>query len=172
MASKWPERINEVFHEALTQDDRTAAIILGSVLELTLQEAIQGRFTTISNSVLENIFDGNGPLATFSAKIDVGFAMGIFGPQTRNDLHSIRWIRNRFAHDMAPLTFETPDISNRTTQIKTAVPGSEEQRQGISRSRIIFGQSALLISMSLLLTLPKVVERQDIAVPGFEPNLP
>jgi hypothetical protein len=174
MASKWPEtkeEIEQIFNEALSQNDRTAAIILGSVVELNLQEAIQGRWPPISNTLRETIFDGYGPLADFSSKIDVGFAMGIFGPQTRTDLHSIRWIRNRFAHSMGSITFETDKIAERTKQIKTATPATEEQREGVSEPRWIFCQSSLLICMSLLLTLPKVLEHK-YAIPGFSPILP
>jgi hypothetical protein len=172
--SKWPEtkeEIDQIFNGALSQDDRSAAIILGSVVELILQEAIQGRWNPISNTLRETIFEGNGPLATLSSKIDVAFAMGIFGTQTRADLHSIRWIRNKFAHSMGLLTFETAEIANRTAQIKIVIPVTEERHEWMSKQRWIFCQSSLLICMSLLLTLPKSVEHK-YAIPRFSPSLP
>src|SRR6266446_1480816 len=66
--------------------------------------------TSPRNTVRDRIFTGNGPLATFSGKIEVGFAMGIYGPRARRDRHRIRKIRNRFAHELNPITFDMPEM--------------------------------------------------------------
>jgi hypothetical protein len=46
---------------------------------------------------------GDAPLATFSAKIRLAYALSIFGSSTRDDLDTIREIRNAFAHSTRPL---------------------------------------------------------------------
>jgi len=51
-----------------------------------------------------------GPLASFSAKIDLAYLMRIITADIREKLHTIRRIRNEFAHNLAPLTFESPKI--------------------------------------------------------------
>jgi hypothetical protein len=58
-------------------------------------------------------FDGQGPLSTFSAKIDVAHAFEIIGDDEVSDFHAIRNIRNAFAHTTVPLHFDSPEIASR-----------------------------------------------------------
>jgi hypothetical protein len=51
-----------------------------------------------------------GPLGSFAAKIRVAYAMGLFGPQTRDELDCIKAVRNAFAHGTLSLDFKTPQI--------------------------------------------------------------
>ena len=64
----------------------------------------------MSNRIRAEIFDNEGPLATFGAKIKIGYAMGLYGPEIKADLDCIRRIRNYFAHTMRPLTFRDARI--------------------------------------------------------------
>jgi hypothetical protein len=97
-----------------TQRDRGAAIIAGSMVEGHLAEAIKARFERNSN-VEDKLFKGYGPLATFSAKIDLGLLVGIYNRtefgispiQFHRNLHTIREIRNEFAHNFGPITFKS-----------------------------------------------------------------
>lgn len=52
----------------------------------------------LSNNMAERIFDGYGPLSTFSAKIDVAFALDLIDADVHRDLRTIKDIRNCFAH--------------------------------------------------------------------------
>jgi DNA-binding MltR family transcriptional regulator len=57
------------------------------------------RADAASKRLMETVFSGNGPLATFSAKISVCSALGLVGGQdVRHDLTLLRKIRNDFAH--------------------------------------------------------------------------
>ena len=50
----------------------------------------------------QSAFFGNaGPLATFSAKIDLACLLNMVSDAIRSDLHAIREIRNEFAHQIA-----------------------------------------------------------------------
>jgi hypothetical protein len=51
------------------------------------------------------------PLATLSARIDAGYALGIYGPDMKADLQTIQRIRNTFAHSRHHLDFSSPDIA-------------------------------------------------------------
>jgi hypothetical protein len=160
------DEIYKIFDEVTFQNDRTAAIILGSYVEFALQDAIEGKWPPISNTLRDDIFEGNGPLATFSAKIDIGLAMGLFGLQTKTDLNSIRWIRNKFAHELGQLTFETDFIANRVALIKSARTPPDELLGGISKQRFIFINASVVISTNLLITHPRNSET------GYIPLLP
>lgn len=87
------------------QTDRGAAIIGGSLVEHNLEKLLQARMRPdLSKNWKEELFEGRGALADFAPKIEVAFAFGLFGPETRNDLLQICGIRNKFAHE-----FEGPE---------------------------------------------------------------
>ena len=47
-----------------------------------------------------------------SAKIDFGFALGIYGDETKANLHRLRKIRNKFAHDSDVRDFDIEFVAN------------------------------------------------------------
>jgi len=54
--------------------------------------------------------NANGPLGTFSAKIKIGHALGIYTKGFREELDVMRHIRNAFAHSWEKLDFSSPAI--------------------------------------------------------------
>jgi hypothetical protein len=105
----------EIHRELANQSDRAAGIIGGAIVEHYLQMAVLTRFRRLSNSKKEDLFDGKGPLATFSAKISIGYALNIYGEKTLGDLNKLNWIRNRFAHKIIgpEWTFDRDEIKQR-----------------------------------------------------------
>ncbi len=91
------------------QEDRAAAIIAAAFFEDRLTLAIRERLVN-DPRVVNPLFKGAGPLASFAAKIDLAYLLGIYGAPHRAKLHTIRNIRNEFAHNLAPLTFESQKI--------------------------------------------------------------
>jgi hypothetical protein len=93
-----------------TNDDRSEAIVAGACLERVLERAVKQKL--VRNDVLfSSFFKGDGPLATFSAKIDMAVLLGILNDQQARVLHTIRKIRNDFAHSTRPLHFDVQHIS-------------------------------------------------------------
>ena len=93
------------------ESDRGLALLSGAIAEMGLFWAIYARFPNLGEKVRKATFEDSGaPLASFSAKITIGRAMGIFGPDTEQRLHQIRLIRNAFAHAVRPLDFIHPTI--------------------------------------------------------------
>jgi DNA-binding MltR family transcriptional regulator len=66
------------------------------------------------------MFLEDAPLATFAARIRIGYALGIYGPKTRDDLTFIRHVRNVFAHTRHAVDFDTKEISDASNQISLA----------------------------------------------------
>jgi hypothetical protein len=98
-----------VANEIERQSDRSAAVIAGAFLEYRLEEAIKAALER--NIDIENrMFKGPGPLASFSAKIDIGFLLGLYNDGVRRKLHTIKEVRNRFAHSMQPITFRSQAV--------------------------------------------------------------
>ena len=98
------------------QEDRGAAILAAAYLEDRLTLAIKARLIS-DTKVTNSFFSGMGPLATFSAKINLAYLMGIFNTTNKDFFHTIRNIRNEFAHNLSPITFETPKIERLCRQL-------------------------------------------------------
>ena len=115
LAAKFPEGdafFNLIADTIKDRNDRTAALSIVSLLEGALQKILATKFIPDDKGKLEYMFGPGTPLRDFSAKIKMGFALGIYGPNTRADLDSIREVRNSFAHTMSPIYFNTPEVEN------------------------------------------------------------
>jgi hypothetical protein len=106
-----PEQISMFTAELEKQTDRGAAIIAAAVLEDLLAAVVQRRLIELSGKRTEALFGRMAPLSTFSAKIEMGFALGIYGDDGRIHLDTIRDVRNKFAHKFESLSFEHHDIA-------------------------------------------------------------
>jgi hypothetical protein len=79
--------------------DRAAVILQASNVEGILESLLQTKMRQpLSNDLRDRLFDGNGPLSTFSHKVMLGYALELYGPVFRHDLDLIRELRNGFAH--------------------------------------------------------------------------
>jgi hypothetical protein len=97
-------------HEiGLKENDRGAAILLGTNLENALQSAIE-RAIRLDHTRRGDLFGFDRPLGSFAAKIRIAHALHIFGEETRNNLELIRNMRNAFAHARLAISFETTQI--------------------------------------------------------------
>jgi hypothetical protein len=90
--------------------DRAAAIVATAILETILEEGIVDRLLPMSNKHRDALFGGEASFATFSAKINLGLSLGLYGGKAKSDLNLIRKIRNEFAHH-ANRSFGHPEIS-------------------------------------------------------------
>ena len=108
--------------EISNQTDRGAAILAGSILSEFLGRKILEKFTPTSNRRLVKLFEGFGPLASFSARIEIGYSIGaIDDDDTYHDLLVIKDIRNEFAHSIAPMTFQSDQIVKLVKKLKLSV---------------------------------------------------
>jgi hypothetical protein len=105
--SDLPAMEQEFYGEA----DRAVVILQASMVESILENAIAQRMRhDLKDETRKDLFDFEGPVGTFSAKITIAYALGIFGSTTRRDLDLIRLMRNQFAHCRKPLKFSLPVV--------------------------------------------------------------
>lgn len=77
-----------------------------------LERAIDLNFLLLSRKKDNALFrDKGAPLSSFSAKIAVAHALGIFDDEYRDQLDRFRAIRNTFAHAIRPFDFNEPTIA-------------------------------------------------------------
>jgi hypothetical protein len=116
-----PEEVSIVFKEAHSETPRGAAIIMTVVLEAALEDCICARLIPMSNTQRDTLFGGEADFAGLAAKIDLGFSLGLYGTQTRTDLHLIRRIRNQFAH-YSPRNYSHSEIAKHCRNLTNYVP--------------------------------------------------
>ena len=97
---------NVVLPDAKKQPDRGMVLVLAAVIDNELTDILTG-FLVEDKKLHKKFFKGLGPLATFSAKIDLGYLLGLYHSQFQELLHSIRDVRNAFAHNMEPVSLES-----------------------------------------------------------------
>ena len=108
----------------LQMADRATALVLGSILEQGVElsifsHCVLGWNTPESDAEQKKLFGGSGDGSMgFAVKTRMAYALGVFGPQTRDAFDLIRHIRNLFAHDRGHLTFEDSVVSDLCKQLK------------------------------------------------------
>ena len=107
------DSINEFIASIRRVQARTHAeigIVAAAIIEEKLAEALLTKMRPLSGEMKKRLFDGYGPLSSFSAKIDFSFALQIIDTNIRSDLTTVRKIRNQFAHSVSLVNFTSPEI--------------------------------------------------------------
>lgn len=126
------------------ENDRGAAVMATALVERALEDAIRAHLVDPGDGTPNTWFKGpNAPFQTFSAKIALGRALGIYGPETEGKLTGIRKIRNVFAHRMVPIQFSHPVIQNACLKL------SSSRKPDGSDAKIMFGALCLALAKSL-----------------------
>jgi hypothetical protein len=107
------------YSELLTaESDRSAAIMASAFVEQTLWVMLNSFTVDAGEQVRKQWFEGaTAPFRSFSAKIELGYAIGIYGPLTKGRLDRIRNIRNVFAHRSLPLDFTHPTLKDECAKL-------------------------------------------------------
>jgi DNA-binding MltR family transcriptional regulator len=138
--------VREAISRLAYQTDRTLAIIGGSILEDAIETSIKYKFVRLSKRIDNTIFSGYGPLSSFSAKIDIAYALNLCGAGARSDLHSIRWIRNRFAHSIKEIDFGDQQVEARCKAMHLGDISSDTKKIYIAS---ILALSALILAEAI-----------------------
>ena len=119
------------YQTALAEEsDRAAAILAAAYFEDRLRDAIMTRFVALNRQDDAEIFKHYGPLSTFKAKVDIAFALGLYDRKTKKGLHTVRQIRNEFAHSPEPMEFDHEKVAAKCRKLDTkAVQDSDDLRE-------------------------------------------
>jgi DNA-binding MltR family transcriptional regulator len=106
------------FDDALRgETDRAAAVLGAAYLDDHLEKVFRAR---LRSETPDTVYRYRGPLGDFASKIDLAFALGWITTELRDDLHVIREIRNKFAHDPDHLlAFEDQSIRDLTKNLRS-----------------------------------------------------
>ncbi len=111
------EELTEWFSTTSKLSQRAVAVIAAADLDQELDTLLRAFF--IDHTKLDELLSGAGPLATFSARIQIAFASGLISDRERHNLDLIRRIRNEFAHRRGfEISFDTPEIRSRCLELQ------------------------------------------------------
>lgn len=104
---------NELKKEFEGNSDRGVTVISASIIDVLLEDLLVSFLVPINDkSTFKNIFSGNGPLSNVSNKIEMAFALGLLSNYDRDLLKAIISIRNKFAHQIYGIDFNSEKIIN------------------------------------------------------------
>jgi len=101
--------LEAIWAEMNSASERAQAIVATAFLEDKLTELLQAYLREDADTT-RKMFKPSGPLGGLGPKIDLGYLMGLYSKDFRNDLATMADIRNRFAHWARPTTFDTKEI--------------------------------------------------------------
>jgi DNA-binding MltR family transcriptional regulator len=102
--------LSAYIQEKSRQSEPALALTTGAIIEDWLEEVIKSKMRVLSSALNHRLFTGYGPLASFSAKIDIGYVLLLFEEDIYNDLRAIKDIRNKFAHSKDYLHFNSDEL--------------------------------------------------------------
>lgn len=105
------EETSEILTQISEQSPRVGVIVIGSMLDDRLQSILESRLYK-DHDVLAPLFKGYGPLSSFSSKIDFCYLLEVFDKEAKNNLHTIRKIRNICAHHKNVLDYNFQPIAD------------------------------------------------------------
>jgi DNA-binding MltR family transcriptional regulator len=134
---------NKFLAELHKESDRSAVLIAVSYFDEILKAHLLKHFCKGNNKAREELFDFNGPFASFSAKIEVLFCFGHLNRVFRDDLHIMRKLRNHCAHCWDEFKFDEFADKKFVSSLKNYLPSpKDESFPGITafdcRSRFMF----------------------------------
>jgi DNA-binding MltR family transcriptional regulator len=113
----------QVFHN---ESDRGAAVLAGSYIDAVLKKYLE--FSMDFKSGASEMFEANGPLATFSQRIKVALAFGKIAPSPAKTLDLVRKIRNHFAHHPIEASFDESPVKEWVETLRQIVVTSTDER--------------------------------------------
>ncbi|WP_064365968.1 DUF4145 domain-containing protein [Pantoea ananatis] len=112
-----------IFHQ---ESDRGAAVLAGSYVENLLGSYLI--YCMKDKSVEEKVFSSNGPLSTFSQRIDIAQAFGYIDKKSAKRLDLIRKIRNHFAHHPFDASFDDSPVKDWASNLSSLLDWKDEHK--------------------------------------------
>jgi DNA-binding MltR family transcriptional regulator len=107
------------FRKTLSQEtDRGCAMIAAAFLDSELATLLRHSLVQDERAQAEFLTGKNGPLGSFSSRIDAAYLLGKMSLAVHRELHLIRRIRNEFGHDPEPITFNHAPIASRCRELR------------------------------------------------------
>jgi DNA-binding MltR family transcriptional regulator len=108
---------NRLIADALMKESDRGCVLLGAaLLDEALEQLLRAFFRQDeddSKRFIEPLFQGYAPLATFSGKIQMAYALAVLPRKIRDRIEIIRRLRNDFANAWRPIDFDDQAVRSR-----------------------------------------------------------
>ena len=98
------------------ETDRAAVILGAAQLDLALFQLLDAHFLPVTSGK-DELLDGDSPLATFSARINICYRIGLIDAEVARALHLARRIRNSFAHEVSSASLDSGSNRDRIREL-------------------------------------------------------
>lgn len=158
------EEFCEFIEEFKGESDRACVILGASKLDQILGLILE-RFLLPCPNSQDQIFTNNGPLGTFSAKIDMTYRLGLIDSEACRAIHMVRKIRNTFAHEVYGASLASGSHKDRIKAL--VLPAKEDHHFKWLRDNFFSGVPASRANFSTMLGL--LVARLEGLADKLEP---
>lgn len=124
------DRAQRVAETLMRESDRGCAIFGAAILHDDLETLFRSFFRRDDWSrkrVVDPLFRGYAPLATFSARIQLAHAMRLIPTGTYKKIEIVRRLRNDFAHESGAIDFQDPRCQD---QLRILIAAGAPRRAG------------------------------------------
>jgi len=146
------------------ETNRGLALVMAAYFDDLLDDLLRRSF--IDNSgVADKLLGADRPLSSFSAKIELAYALGFITTPLYKQLHQIREIRNHFAHAGEARDFNDTGIRDRCDTLHSlATPiANVTPRQLHARMKFIAAASLALMELQLWIGKATHAAVRDVA---------
>jgi mannitol operon repressor len=162
-------KTSELYNRLRSESDRGAALVGAAWLDAALDSLLR-KYLIDNPTIVDRLLAQDGPLSTFSARIDMACSLGLLGRKAYDDLHTIRVIRNDFGHHIEEASFNDERVVELCRTLQTVEPGLPMSARSAARFRFEFIVSVLANQL-----LRKAMEvnrcRPGADAPILEPRL-
>lgn len=142
--------------ELRRETDRGLPLVGAALIDEKLLRALDAFF--IEGKAAERLLsDNNGPLGTFSSRIDACAALGLIDEFEYREISLIRKVRNEFAHAKHGLTFQSETIRGLCSSLQSDLPTGADYPLADPRFRFT---NAVVCMVLRLYYRPEWVEKE------------
>lgn len=162
---------NLIAQTLVKESDRGCVILAGALLSEALEDLLKSvcrQELADVKSTVDPLFQGYAPLSTFSARIQLTFALGLLPRAFRDKIEIIRRLRNDFAHDWGPIDFNDPRCVSRLKLLlkedREEGDNNNEDDKGKTFPGIAGTKEQLTTRIAFILAINKILQTIDVLV--------
>jgi DNA-binding MltR family transcriptional regulator len=141
-----------ILTEIMNPSDRACALIVSSLLDNALISLLATQMREATEEERKPLFYGEAAfLGSFSAKIRLAYVLGLISKSQRDDLNTIKDIRNTFAHSTKFLEFSHQLISKECDSLWPQDKPIPERLQKMHASKAKYCAKAAEITFALII---------------------
>lgn len=110
------KQLQDILQEISCHPIRSSIITAAALIETMLEQLLDKFLVATSNK--KELFDYQGCLGTFSAKIEMAYALGLISKELHDDMNLFRKIRNDCAHSLQIDANSINDIKSKAGNFK------------------------------------------------------